>query len=501
MHLPLVLASLPLSRTSAALAGTLIASIWQAVLLTLAVAFTLRLLPGLSAAAKSAVWTVVLLLIVALPALPLTLPHAHAAATGLIHVEETFSFALVALWLAASLFRLVQLTASAFRLHGILRRAQPIGPTPAVSDILRSSARPVTLCSSNDIDRPSVAGFFRPRILFPPELLAGLTEPELAQIVLHETQHLRRHDDWVNLLQQVSLVLFPLNPALLWLNRRLSLERELACDDSVLEATRARKAYAACLARVAENSLVRRSAALVLGILGPLTDRWARKPELARRVERILSAPARMSRTQIRFATGTVLAGILTGAAVLAHAPALVSFTPAIRAEAQADSAAPLALPVSVDARLPLPRPTLVKAILPSPPAIAPAAIAPNRRLRNLRSLRIAQRRRAFARQRQPMVVLTTWHQPAAGDPLRPAQNSAPSMLHTLEAQVSGNQAPISPSATAEMLVSEAPAAQAARPAQQDSAPVVRLTAVVIENSQTWYTAVAIRGGWIVFQL
>ena len=76
--------------------------------------------------------------------------------------------------------------------------------------------------------RPSVLGFFRPRILVPPELLKALSPRELRQVVVHEMEHLHRADDWTNLLQKVGLVLFPLNPVLLWVERRLCAERELA---------------------------------------------------------------------------------------------------------------------------------------------------------------------------------------------------------------------------------------------------------------------------------
>jgi len=140
------------------------------------------------------------------------------------------------------------------------------------------------LCVSEEVDRPSVVGFFVPRILVPRTLLGRLAASELEQIVLHEMEHLRRGDDWTNLLQKLSLVVFPLNPALIWIERQLCLERELACDDRVLRATGARKAYAACLANLAEHSLVRRGVSLALGA-------WERRPELVRRVHRILARP------------------------------------------------------------------------------------------------------------------------------------------------------------------------------------------------------------------
>jgi len=74
----------------------------------------------------------------------------------------------------------------------------------------------VEICTTTSLQRPSVIGFTKPRILIPDWLFARLTAGELEQIVLHEAEHLRRRDDWTNLLQKICLALFPLNPGLVW---------------------------------------------------------------------------------------------------------------------------------------------------------------------------------------------------------------------------------------------------------------------------------------------
>src|SRR5437867_3524718 len=169
---------------------------------------------------------------------------------------------------------------------------QGIVPVEGCDEVLQAAGfRGVELCTSKDVDRPSVIGFFSPRILIPEELFARLTTAEFGQIVLHEVGHLRRADDWINLLQKLSLVLVPLNPVLMWIERRLCLERELAWDDDVLRLTKAPKAYATCLTNLAEHRLGRRAAALSLGA-------WERESALARRVQSILRAGERMGRTQ-----------------------------------------------------------------------------------------------------------------------------------------------------------------------------------------------------------
>jgi hypothetical protein len=171
-------------------------------------------------------------------------------------------------------------------------------------------------------------------------------------------EHLHRGDDWTNLLQKFALVLFPLNPALAWVERRLCAERELACDDRVLHAGSGRKAYALCLTHLAEFALVRRGFSLVLGA-------WERRPELVRRVHRILSEPARsMGRRPALAAMAGLTTGALACTLVLARSPQIVRFGPLTRA-AQAQNVSP-ALDASEVAKSLGGTPQLVKAILPS---------------------------------------------------------------------------------------------------------------------------------------
>jgi beta-lactamase regulating signal transducer with metallopeptidase domain len=209
------------------------------------VALCLRLVPRSTAAVRFAIWTVVFAVLAVLP-----LVHAYSLRAGggtpgrgaVVQVDVRWSFAIAALWLMVSLVRAMKLAMSAVRLRGIWKRAVPVEGCDAV--LLAAGFRGVELCTSKDVDRPSVIGFFSPRILIPEELFARLTTAEFGQIVLHEVGHLRRRDDWINLLQKLSLVLVPLNPVLMWVERRLCLERELACDDDVLRLTKAPKAYA-----------------------------------------------------------------------------------------------------------------------------------------------------------------------------------------------------------------------------------------------------------------
>lgn len=379
---------------SPAAAGLLVASIWQSLLLTGAVALYLRLAPRVPAATRSALWTAVLVLIVLLPAISQLVPHAHATSGHAVHLANDWSLGLVCFWAMLSLFRAVQLCLSATRLRTLARNAKPVEVNERIASLLQLGSRKAVLCTSEEVDRPSVVGFFRPRILLSPDVLSNLSQPELEQIVLHEMEHLRRRDQWTNLLQQASLVLLPWNPAVLWLNRQLCFERELACDDGVMRATNSRKTYAACLVRLAEDSMLRRKISLALGILGAFQSR-ARESELVTRVRRILTIaePGSVPKS-LQVATGIVLATVVGFSILLTRSPRLIDFasTPVTLATA-ASSEAQAFMPVLPVSRNEGPKPTLVKAVISSPgstQALATAAVLHKHTVRH-RALRAMQ--------------------------------------------------------------------------------------------------------------
>ncbi|MEO6803435.1 MAG: M56 family metallopeptidase [Granulicella sp.] len=306
-----------------------VSGIWQGLVLAAAVGLCLRLVPRATAAMRFAIWTAVLLLIGMLPFLEqlFVAPNASAGAAPILRLDIRWSFAIAAIWMAVSLFRAAGLAVHGVRLWSLRRRAVPV-PVPAeCAALLASRGRRVTLCTSDTIDRPSVIGFLAPRILIPTWLFAQLTSAELEQILLHEMEHLRRGDDWLNLLQKMSLVVLPLNPILLWVERRLCFERELACDDGVLRRTQAPRAYATCLTTLAERGLDRRTISLALGVFGNAMQ----QSELARRVHRILRHEAALSPLRARALTGTVALGLLGGAVGLARCPQVISFAGAVQ--------------------------------------------------------------------------------------------------------------------------------------------------------------------------
>lgn len=125
--------------------------------------------------------------------------------------------------------------------------------------------RPVRLCGSEETSVPMVIGFIEPVIVIPHALARELTEEEFEQIVLHEIAHVRRRDDWMKLAQRLIEAFLFFHPAVLWIGRQLNLEREVACDDSVISLTGRPRPYAACLIKLLELTTTRQSSLLAPG--------------------------------------------------------------------------------------------------------------------------------------------------------------------------------------------------------------------------------------------
>jgi len=309
-------------------------AIWQGAAVAIVLFTSLRLAPRVGAAHRFTAWAAGFSAIAALPFLPYVaqwfssgspvVPSAPAAASAhaWFELDSRWALAIAALWLAASLLRLAQFVVHLARVHKLWKTATPIAGRAQAE----SFPAGVEICTTTTLDRPSVIGFIAPRILIPHWLYARLTPQELKQVVLHEVEHLRRHDDWTNLIQKLVLVLFPLNPALAWIERRLCREREMACDEGVVRKTQAPRAYAACLASLAERGLQRdlerRAEALSLAA-------WRRRPELVHRVHGILWRKPVLNPVAARALLGTFACGLLVASVELARCPQAVAFVAA----------------------------------------------------------------------------------------------------------------------------------------------------------------------------
>ena len=318
-------------------AQALISSIWQGLLLTGLAWAALKLTPGLRASTRFTLWLIAFLLVGLLPffALPLAEAAGFHSQAGTVdrslHVNVAWAVAIEVVWAIASLFSLGRLLIAGLQMRRLRRTSTPVAHEDLAPEIqalvARSNAGAIEIRLSDALDTPSVAGFLRPAVIMPRSLWAELETPELQQIIMHEKAHLDRGDDWTNLLQKLLRALCPLNPALLWAERHLCVEREQACDDAVLDAAGNPRAYATFLTKLAESRVAKRVAALAPGL-------WKRHSELAGRVDNILHRKRGLRPAMARGLVTASLLASLTGAVMLQRCPRLITF------------AAPQALPV-----------------------------------------------------------------------------------------------------------------------------------------------------------
>ena len=224
-------------------------SLWMGTLIAALAALAIRLLPRPNAATRYAIWFTALVLVLASPAL-LFIPRSGAGAGPVAHaasvpltVPVTVEWPLYAglAWLAIAMVMLARVAWSVLHIHGLKRRAA-----------LLACRESISVLASAEIRVPMAAGFFRRAIIFPQSLLKELSNDEFEQVLCHEMAHLRRADDWSQLLQEIGRAVFFFNPAIHWIGRRLTIEREMACDDWVISSTGQARPYAACLTHLHE---------------------------------------------------------------------------------------------------------------------------------------------------------------------------------------------------------------------------------------------------------
>jgi len=300
----------------------LINCIVEGTLIAVFISLLFRLKIFRDSATRFAIWLVTLLAILVLPFIGASASSQLTSAASALRIDvpaDLLGYGLAA-WALISLFGIIRISVGLLRLRGLRRRACELKPAELpleAKSILQESTsrRDVRVCVSNEISAPTAIGFIRPAVLMPEWVLSELSGEKLRSVLLHEIGHLRRWDDWTNLLQKVLRAIFFFHPAIWWIDSRLCLEREMACDDMVLAATNDAHAYAECLVSLAERSMLRRGVALAVAAVG-------RVRQMTLRLGRILDQNSRGRVPGVAMASLSIF-GVLAIAAS-AHLPMLV---------------------------------------------------------------------------------------------------------------------------------------------------------------------------------
>ena len=259
--------------------------------LVVLVALLVRLLPRKDSQTGFLVWFSALLATAVLPVLlVLQWPHSivisqYASHEALALPSSLVVYSLIA-WLVVASAGLLRIAAGLWQLRKMRAKCEPLEPSMLATELADEFAghggqRKVEILVSREATVATAIGFFKPAIILPQWLIEEGSSDDLRHVLLHEFAHLQRWDDWTNLLQRIVKALLFFHPAIWWMEGKIALHREMACDDAVLARADSPKVYAESLARMAERSFLRRQLALAQAAVG-------RIHQLTLRVTRIL---------------------------------------------------------------------------------------------------------------------------------------------------------------------------------------------------------------------
>src|ERR1041385_7117340 len=245
-------------------------------LLAAAVWLLLQLFPKRDSRTNFAIWFSTLLATAVLPLFSLYVesrPVAPGGSPAVFTVSTSVAWYGFIAWAVIAVAGLARVVLATFQLRRVRSQAEPLEMESLPAE-LRSliddaqKSRPVSVLVSDRLEVPTAIGFRNAAVIFPKWMVESTPAEELKYILLHELAHLRRRDDWTNLAQKILKALLFFLPSVWWIERRLSLDREMACDDAVLAHSGSPRGYAECLARVAERSFLRRQIALAQAVVG-----------------------------------------------------------------------------------------------------------------------------------------------------------------------------------------------------------------------------------------
>jgi beta-lactamase regulating signal transducer with metallopeptidase domain len=245
----------------------------------------LRVLRRQNSGTRFAVWFLALLAVAALPVLGgigegqarrvvgmsslMSSANSWGSLRPAITIPGRWALFVFLVWALGASVAMMRLLAGLWRLRQLRRSCTPIIAAdldPAVRKTVEAiaasgsmiSSNPIMIAASECVRVPAAIGFWKRTIVLPAWTLRELPAEDLNVILLHEFAHLRRRDDWTNLIQKIVRALFFFHPAVWWIEQRISVEREMACDDRVLAETANPRGYATCLVSLLEKSLAQR---------------------------------------------------------------------------------------------------------------------------------------------------------------------------------------------------------------------------------------------------
>jgi beta-lactamase regulating signal transducer with metallopeptidase domain len=176
-----------------------------------------------------------------------------ASNTGSRSSGSSLARVLLTAYAAGVLLLVARLSYGWLLASAVIRRAIRRGP------VLNHAGRDVY--ASSEVAVPMTVGVVRPVIILP-IAWQGWDSQTMTAIIAHEASHVRRHDGLINFVAHLNRALFWFHPLAWWLERKLAVTAEHACDEAAARAIAAPDRYAAILVEIAD--VVRRNRGRIL---------------------------------------------------------------------------------------------------------------------------------------------------------------------------------------------------------------------------------------------
>ena len=189
------------------------------------------------------------------PARPTAEPARRTFSISPIFLNWNLAETLVALYTLFMFYRSVKLFRAWRGTKAIVRGAYAVPVSGTVETIIAKCqeaigvARVRIVCSTL-VPVPITAGFFKPLIILPEQLLCEADQDVLSSAVGHELVHVARRDYTLNLLYELIYLPLSFHPAATLLRRRIKQTRELCCDELVASKLLSPDVYARSLVRL-----------------------------------------------------------------------------------------------------------------------------------------------------------------------------------------------------------------------------------------------------------
>jgi bla regulator protein blaR1 len=221
------------------------------------------------------------------PTLPVKSHVAAAAASPLAGLWHLLPAIAGTLWLCGFVAVLFTWAARWWRMSSALRDGSPLHEGREVKALRRLERvggirQRIEIFLSRVSLEPGIFGIARPILVWPEGISARLDDAHVKAILAHEIGHVRRRDNLFASIHMLVEAIFWFHPLVWFLGTRLVEEREVACDEEVLELGSERQVYAESILKICEFC-VGSPLACVSGVTGA---------DLKKRIVRIMTAGA-----------------------------------------------------------------------------------------------------------------------------------------------------------------------------------------------------------------